>query len=272
MPAKNTGQRRVPIPEALSAQILFESDRTCCVCRISGRKVEIHHIDGNPANNVAANLAVLCKDCHSDAHTAYAFARSLGPEIVRKYNETWREIVRLRLRPGGAAGDELEYSHQVLLYVYLAPYSWRNAYIDLYPGHFDEAGTEVHRNPWNHILHTAKHTYSDEEWRHYLPLFKVQTPAVIEELEGLVRTYGDALPASIKLQIARCSHGVRGEASGYFYLPRLVQDHPEHADLFMYRRFIDTLTLLQTVSELADSQMKAIKPPPPPGYGIALAA
>jgi 5-methylcytosine-specific restriction endonuclease McrA len=60
---------RTPIPDESAAEVMFLSDRTCCVCRDPKRKTEIHHIDGDPTNNMLDNLAVICKDCHSDAHT-----------------------------------------------------------------------------------------------------------------------------------------------------------------------------------------------------------
>ncbi len=67
---------RIAIPPELAAEVMFASDRTCCICRSAGRKTEIHHIDEDPSNNDFNNLAVVCKDCQSDAHTKHAFART----------------------------------------------------------------------------------------------------------------------------------------------------------------------------------------------------
>ncbi len=50
----------------IAAEVMFASDRTCCICRSAGRKTEIHHIDEDPSNNDFNNLAVVCKDCQSD--------------------------------------------------------------------------------------------------------------------------------------------------------------------------------------------------------------
>ena len=96
------GKKRIPVPPGLAGRVLFASDRTCCVCRQPGRKVEIHHIDGDPSNNAFSNLAVVCKDCQSDAHTDHAFARNLTPETVVLYNASWRSIVASRLNPGSS--------------------------------------------------------------------------------------------------------------------------------------------------------------------------
>ncbi len=42
-----------PIPDAIAAAVLFASDRTCCVCRVKGKPVQIHHLDEDPSNNAA---------------------------------------------------------------------------------------------------------------------------------------------------------------------------------------------------------------------------
>src|SRR5262245_23175786 len=90
---------RVPIQDDLAAEVMFASDRTCCVCRLEKHKVQIHHIDEDPSNNTFGNLTVICLHCHSDAHTTGAFVRNLTPELLRLYNSSWRGIVKLRLRP-----------------------------------------------------------------------------------------------------------------------------------------------------------------------------
>jgi hypothetical protein len=54
VPKKN----RVPIPEDVSAELLFLHDHTCCVCREKGKSVQIHHINEDPSNNAMENLTV----------------------------------------------------------------------------------------------------------------------------------------------------------------------------------------------------------------------
>jgi hypothetical protein len=75
-------KKRVPIPKVDAARVLFESDRTCCVCRASGKKVQIHHIDDDPSNNSFTNLAILCLECHGDTQTSGGFGRHLEAEQV----------------------------------------------------------------------------------------------------------------------------------------------------------------------------------------------
>src|ERR1039458_4973453 len=70
-----TRKTRTEIPAETAAQVLFASDRTCCVCRKPEKPVQIHHLDENPANNDADNLAVLCFDCHHETHIRGGFCR-----------------------------------------------------------------------------------------------------------------------------------------------------------------------------------------------------
>jgi len=84
---------RVEIPLAVAAEALFRSDRTCCVCRIKGKPVQLHHIDENPANGVLKNLAVLCFDCHTETQIRGGFHRKLDAEQVILYRNDWLATV-----------------------------------------------------------------------------------------------------------------------------------------------------------------------------------
>jgi hypothetical protein len=52
---------------------------TVCACGATER-LQHHHVDGNPANNEAGNVAVVCQQCHTDAHVA---------------NRTWGRMARI---------------------------------------------------------------------------------------------------------------------------------------------------------------------------------
>jgi len=75
---------------------MFENDHTCCICRERGKDVQIHHIDGNHANNADRNLAVLCLDCHSRVTGRRGLGRSFSVAEVRKYKVDWESLVRKR--------------------------------------------------------------------------------------------------------------------------------------------------------------------------------
>ncbi|MFV2176739.1 HNH endonuclease signature motif containing protein [Actinomadura sp. LOL_016] len=91
-----TKKDRVPIPDDVAAAVIYESDRTCCVCRLSGKAVQIHHINEDPSDNDPANLAVLCLECHDQTQIRGGFGRKLNAHIVTLYRDSWIDIVRMR--------------------------------------------------------------------------------------------------------------------------------------------------------------------------------
>lgn len=88
-------KRRIRIPIRIEEAVLFDSDRTCCLCR-SSNAVQVHHIDGNPGNNTIDNLAVLCINCHDQITKKGGITKNTSPGLVRKYQDEWYKIVRKR--------------------------------------------------------------------------------------------------------------------------------------------------------------------------------
>lgn len=81
--------RRKRVPALVADEVLFRADHTCCICRVRGKDVQIHHIDGNAANNKPANLAVVCLDCHSKVSGSRGLGKSYTPGEVRRYKRSW---------------------------------------------------------------------------------------------------------------------------------------------------------------------------------------
>ncbi|WP_155638495.1 HNH endonuclease signature motif containing protein [Burkholderia cepacia] len=251
---------RVTIPEEVAAEVMFLADRTCRICRDPRRKVEIHHIDGDPSHNDINNLSAICKDCHSDAHTTQAFARNLTPALIRKYNESWREIVRIRIMPGGEEAEALEYRAQILLEIYLIPHHWLNRLLDLFEGGVsdeDAAGP----NRWEYLERVVKPTYSKGAWEHYRPLFEHASDSLSKDLERIVMIYGDALKPRIKLQVQRTTRCLRMERAGYLFLPKLIRQEPDiPIDRFFQLRFSSSIFSLSALSTMADREREILEP------------
>lgn len=89
-------KNRIAIPEEIAAEVLFISDRTCCVCNMRGKQVQIHHIDENPSNNDIENLSVLCFDCHDQTMIKGGFGRKLDAIQICKYRNDWHNRVKDR--------------------------------------------------------------------------------------------------------------------------------------------------------------------------------
>lgn len=88
---------RLSIPQNIADKIMFSNDHTCCICRIKGKHVQVHHIDGDSSNNIAGNLAILCLECHSKVTSNEGFGRSYTAGEVKQYKRTWEFIVRKTL-------------------------------------------------------------------------------------------------------------------------------------------------------------------------------
>lgn len=87
------GKTKTVIPTDTAAKILFLHDRTCCVCRQEGKKVQIHHIDEDPSNNLENNLAVLCFECHTETMIKGGFHRKLDGDQIILYRNDWLNVV-----------------------------------------------------------------------------------------------------------------------------------------------------------------------------------
>lgn len=93
---------RVPVPSDVAAKVLVASAHTCCKCEERGKPIQIHHIDGDPANNDLDNLAVLCLTCHAETEISGGFARKLSSADVRLYRDQWTGRVAERRRAADA--------------------------------------------------------------------------------------------------------------------------------------------------------------------------
>ena len=67
-PAFKTGTGRGYAPKKVK-KLLDMSSLICFICG-TNKKIIVHHIDGNPRNNVVTNLQPLCRSCHRSYHAA----------------------------------------------------------------------------------------------------------------------------------------------------------------------------------------------------------
>jgi hypothetical protein len=100
---------RMPIPDDVSAEVMFQQDRTCCVCCEPGLAVQIHHIDEDPTDHMITNLAVLCLEDHERTQTRGGFAKKLKAADVVRHRDDWLRRVRVRREKA----DELVVQHMV---------------------------------------------------------------------------------------------------------------------------------------------------------------
>jgi hypothetical protein len=126
MPEK---KQRVEIPADIASEVLFRSDRTCCVCRQRGKPVQLHHVDGDSSNSSGDNLAVLCFDCHRETQIRGGFDRKLDAGQVKLYRCDWiRRVEEKRNEGHGLARPESIDGSLVLRYLQIREKSDDHSY------------------------------------------------------------------------------------------------------------------------------------------------
>ena len=102
-------KQRRQVPTDTASEVMFASDSTCCHCNVRGKATQIHHIDEDPGNNSAMNLAVLCLECHNNTQIRGGFGRHLGADLVRKYRDDWiARVASRRTEADRVAGESIE--------------------------------------------------------------------------------------------------------------------------------------------------------------------
>ncbi len=140
---------REAVSAEMAAQILFLSDRTCCVCRVKGKPVQIHHIDDDPSNNVRNNLAVLCLDCHTDTQIRGGFSRKLDDDQVTLYRDDWqRRVARQRAGHQMPGETNEERSYDLELTTSLAEIYRENGEFELLAMFYDSIGNDELRDKY----------------------------------------------------------------------------------------------------------------------------
>ena len=98
---------RTQVPSDVAAYVQFACDRTCCVCEVRGKPIQIHHLDEDPSNHIPDNLAVLCLECHNETQVRGGFGRRLTPEVITRYRDGWITRVAERRREADRLAVEL---------------------------------------------------------------------------------------------------------------------------------------------------------------------
>lgn len=84
--------KRKKIPADIEAEVIFQSDRQCCVDQKRGD--HIHHIDGDSSNYDFDNLALLCFDCHNEASIKGSLRKKLTPKAIKKFRDHHYNVIR----------------------------------------------------------------------------------------------------------------------------------------------------------------------------------
>lgn len=100
-------KKRPRIPKKTKEKILLINNFACCMCGIYSRQneLQIHHIDGNKANNNIKNLAILCSTPHHNLANIGLKKGDVGcglkltPNLVREFKRSWENKVAQERKP-----------------------------------------------------------------------------------------------------------------------------------------------------------------------------
>ncbi|GHT12540.1 hypothetical protein AGMMS4956_07320 [Bacteroidia bacterium] len=89
-------EKRPPIPEETVNKLLYESKRTCCICRDNSKSIIIHHIEEwyISHNHNEENLVILCLQHHDEAHTKRKLSLNLSKDNILASKKRWTEEVK----------------------------------------------------------------------------------------------------------------------------------------------------------------------------------
>jgi Ca2+-binding EF-hand superfamily protein len=76
-----------PTKEGLRTKLIEKSNNSCCICQIPF--IHAHHIDLDNKNDIFDNLAPLCPNHHSLAHTKSQMFLNLSPKRIKAIREKW---------------------------------------------------------------------------------------------------------------------------------------------------------------------------------------
>ena len=90
-------EQRPPIPIQTVIKLLYESKRTCCVCRDNSRGIIIHHLVewSKSKDHSESNLIVLCMEHHDLAHTHKDLSLNLTRKQLIGIKAKWIKEVEL---------------------------------------------------------------------------------------------------------------------------------------------------------------------------------
>jgi hypothetical protein len=256
-------KERITLTDERSARVMFASDRTCCVCRIEKHKVQIHHIDEDPSNNAFENLAVICLHCHSDAHTNGAFVRNLTADLIRLYNESWRQAVAIRLQPNEPDAEKMGYAAEGYFEIARTLDDWRRGFLH---AAMEYAGTwpqRTYEDEWESTLAIIVAGCSRASYEHFLKIMR-RLSHIRSDLDRINTLFADVLPYEFRSLLVRANRQFGVERGAYEYLPLLVNPKPEGEDGFKeldphYReRLQSALRMAAFVARDADKRRYAL--------------
>lgn len=132
---------RTPIPEKLKQEIISYSNNRCCVCQTPF--IQFHHIDEDSSNNDPDNIAPLCPNCHSQAHSKSQLTNNLTPERIKVLRNKWYEYCEKRKEGLNISSTAILKVKNFYRSVGSPQYGWKKTFVFLSPEIKDMTADEI---------------------------------------------------------------------------------------------------------------------------------
>lgn len=141
--------KRAVIPKSVRFRVLEACNNRCCVCQTPF--IQVHHLDEDPSNNEMDNLAPLCPNCHSQAHSKAGMTVNLTDERVKALRERWYAYCERRQEYSGIGQNSMLKLKNFVRSMGSAQYGWARTFADVDPAYRDMTREEI----INHVFSTS---------------------------------------------------------------------------------------------------------------------
>jgi formate-dependent nitrite reductase cytochrome c552 subunit len=134
-------KKRTKIPKEIENRVLSLSNNRCCVCQTPF--IQFHHIDEDPSNNKIENIAPLCPNCHTQAHSNAKMTVNLSPERIISLRDKWYDYCQNRKDGSNISVNALLKLKNLIRPLGLADHSWAKTFATVDPSYGDMTREEI---------------------------------------------------------------------------------------------------------------------------------
>jgi formate-dependent nitrite reductase cytochrome c552 subunit len=177
---------RTAVPEELKAEILTRSNNRCCVCQTPF--VQLHHIDEDPSNNDIDNIAPLCPNCHTQAHSKSMLTTNLTATRVKVLRDRWYSYCEKRKEGSNIGANALLKLKNLVHSLGSADYSWKRMFATLDPNYEEMSREDIinrvfstsNRDDLVAALETVKNMYGSQ----------LSDPRLLQKFQAVCNAFG----------------------------------------------------------------------------------
>ncbi|HOE63823.1 MAG TPA: hypothetical protein PKW18_11845 [Candidatus Sumerlaeota bacterium] len=135
------GKKRTKIPKSVENEILSRSNNRCCICQTPF--IQFHHVDENPSNNAIENIAPLCPNCHTQAHSTGKLAVNLTSKRIITLRDKWYNYCQCRKDGSNISINALLKLKNLVRLLGLADHSWSKTFGTIDPSYKQMSPDEI---------------------------------------------------------------------------------------------------------------------------------